>query len=143
MSPPGTDAEATDRPSPTSVPWSWVAGGLAYSAFAMLFPPFTLQQYVVTGIPCVVVVGLAVRRGWLRPGWVAPPARVPGPTSIAVLWVVLLGLVTAVQLFHFFDWPRDVYPTLSSLASRVFDIYPVRVAAFAAWAWFGWYLVDR
>jgi hypothetical protein len=117
---------------------------MVYSAVAMLVPPFTAQQYVVTGIPCAVIVAAAVRRGWLRPGPVHPsPARVPGPAPVLALWVALLGLALAVQLFHFFDAPRDVYPTLSSLASLVFDIYPVRVVAFAAWLGLGWYLLER
>lgn len=121
----------------------WLLAGLAYSAAAMLVPPFTAQQYVVTGIPCAIVVAIAVRRGWLRPGWKAPSAAVPGPMWVMLLWTTLVGLAVAVQLFNYFDWPRDLYPTLSSLAGKVFGVYPIRVAAFALWLRLGWYLLDR
>ncbi len=142
MSIEGDGSEALDV-RPASLAPTWMAIGLAYAAVAALFPPDTLLQLGATGIPCAAAVVIAVRRGWLRPGWVAPSAAVPGPPLVLLLWAVLIAAAIAVQLFNFLDWPRDVHPTLSSLVARVFPVYPVRVVAFASWLWLGWYLVDR
>ncbi|MEW6155572.1 MAG: hypothetical protein AB1673_16540 [Actinomycetota bacterium] len=114
-----------------------------YGAVAMLFAPFTLAQHVATAVPCVAMLTAAVLRGWHRPG--AKPG--PGPdvrhrAGVAV-WLVLITLAVTVQLLNYFEWPRDVYPTLSSLASQVFSIYPVRVVAFWAWLGLGWYILER
>jgi hypothetical protein len=115
----------------------------AYGAVAMLFAPFTFPQQVATAIPCLAMLGVALRRGWHRPG--AKPGPEPDVRhglGLAV-WLVLIALAAAVQLFNYFDWPREVYPTLSSLASQVFWIYPVRLVAFWGWLGLGWYLLDR
>jgi ribose/xylose/arabinose/galactoside ABC-type transport system permease subunit len=136
-------ADGLQHQSPARLPRTWIAVGVAYSASAMQFAPFTVQQYVATGLPVLAVVVIAVRRGWLRPGWAAPAAPVPRPPLVAALWLMLILVALAVQLFNFYDWPRTVYPTLSSLASQIFDIYPVRVIAFALWLRLGWYFLDR
>lgn len=117
-----------------------------YGAVATLFPPYEWPIRVATALPCIALFGLAVRRGWHRPqAQVMGGSESQGPPwriGLAV-WVVLIGAAVAFQLFNFFAWPRTVYPTLSSLASQIFHLHPVRAAAFGLWLWLGWYLLDR
>lgn len=60
-----------------------------------------------------------------------------------LVWGLLIVIAVAFQLALYFSSPRDTYPTLSSLASVAFGWTGVRSAAFAAWLWLGWYLVER
>lgn len=124
-----------------------VAAIVAYGAVVSLLDPFTRPIQVATGLPCVGLVVLAVTRGWHRRGRRAgTPVRRRGHPLWApalVVWLVLVGLAVAVQLLNYVEGPRELYPTLSSLASRVFGIRPARAAGFALWLWFGWYLLDR
>jgi hypothetical protein len=141
-----------NRASLTSTPVRWVRlpplvilGGVAYSMFATLFGPFSWPQRFTTGIPCAIALIWAVQRGWLRPRWKPSEPVEPEQRHVPAIlvWLVLLVVAVGVQLFNYFDWPRTVYPTLSSLANQVFWIYPVRVASFAFWLWLGWYFIDR
>jgi hypothetical protein len=124
-----------------------VVAVVAYSAVASLLDPFTRPIQVATVLPCIGLLVLAVARGWHRRGRSAgTPVRrreLPLWGPALVVWLVLVLLAVAVQLFNYFEWPRELYPTLSSLASRVFGVRVVRAAGFALWLWFGWYLVDR
>ncbi len=120
-----------------------LAVAVLYGAMAMLFPPFTWLQRVATGLPCLAAVAVAVRRGWHRPGSkTATGTEQRGVLGLAV-WLLLIGVAVAVQLFNYSDWPRTVYPTLSSLANQVFWLYPVRLAAFVLWLRLGWYVINR
>jgi hypothetical protein len=127
-----------------ALPVPALAGMAVYGAAATSFAPFTTPQAAATGVAMAVVVALALARGWHRPG---PPDDGPRLGRRAwpglVVWAGLLGVATAVQLYHFEHWPRDVYPTLSSLAGQVFDAHPVRAAAYTLWLWLGWYVLDR
>jgi pimeloyl-ACP methyl ester carboxylesterase len=118
---------------------------VAYGSVAALLGPFTAPQSVATAIAIAIAVGLAVARGWLRPGYRGEPTVRGGDWPMASLgvWAALLGLLTFVQMYHFNRWPRDVYPTISSLAAQIFPLYPVRALAYAGWLWLGWYVLDR
>lgn len=115
----------------------------AYAAFASLFEPYTRPAQVVTVIPCLAIVVLAVTRGWHRR---SADVEVPGARrrriSLAV-WLSLFALAATFLLLNFLAWPRTVYPTLSWLASQAFAAPGVRAVGFGFWLWFGWYLVDR
>ncbi|MEW2382641.1 hypothetical protein AB0873_11230 [Micromonospora sp. NPDC047707] len=115
-----------------------------YGVFASLFTPFTRPAQVATAIPCLAIVGLAVRRSWHRRRMHAD-APGDGPTWQAglAMWLFLLTAAVLFLLLNYFAWPRTVYPTLSWLAGQVFAIPGMRAAAFGLWLWFGWYLVDR
>jgi hypothetical protein len=127
-----------------TLPVAAVAVLLAYGAFATLFEPWGRPISIITAVAIVALACVALIRGWHLPGRrLDPPERVPRSIPALLVWAVLLAALTFVQLFNFWDWPRDVYPTLSSLAGRVFSVYPVRALAYGMWLWLGWYLVDR
>lgn len=120
-----------------------VVAVVAYAAVAALLAPYSWPQRVATGIPCVIAVAVAVRRGWHRTGRGAPSPTGTARRAPLVVWVVLLAVLFAVQMLNFYSEPRAVYPTFSAVASDIFHLYPVRAAAFAAWLGAGWYLIDR
>jgi hypothetical protein len=127
-----------------TLPLAAAAVVLAYGALATVFPPWGTTISIITGAAIAALVGVTIIRGWWRPATpLDPPERTPRSAVSLVVWVVLLAVLAAVQLFHYTDWPSDVYPTLSSLAGRVFSVYPIRALAYGAWLWLGWYLVDR
>jgi multidrug transporter EmrE-like cation transporter len=133
-----------------SPPAAVAAAMVAYAAVATLYEPFSWPMRVAVALPAAAVVALAVRRGWLggvlRVGWAR--SAVPRSPGMAVwvglgVWVLLLAALTVFQLAVFTSNPREVYPTLSSLANATFDDWWVRIAAFATWLWVGWYVVER
>jgi hypothetical protein len=136
--------------------WVWcppaalAAAMVAYAGVATLYEPFSWPMRVAVALPALAAAALAVRRGWLRGvlrlGWarsILP--RSPG-TAVWIglgVWVLLLAALTVFQLAVFTSNPREVYPTLSSLANATFGDWWVRIAAFATWLWVGWYVVER
>ena len=118
------------------------AGILAYSAVAALFEPMTWPTRIATALPILALLAGAVHRGWSRPRMPVARRRRLRPGAAAV-WVILIGAVIAVQLLNFVAEPREIYPTLSSLAQEVLDLYPLRAAMFVGWIGAGWYLVGR
>ena len=114
---------------------------LLYGALAALFAPFTWPIRAATALPAFIVVVMAVWRGWLRPG--VKNAALSRYHPGLLLWVAVFVVMIAFQLLNFFEWPRTVYPTLSSLLSTWFAFYPARALAFGLWIWLGWYVVDR
>lgn len=116
----------------------------AYGAVAAVAEPMTWQVWVAVAVPVVVVVVVALGRGWHRPRrqWARIDIARAGWAPL-VVWTLLLVGVAVFQLGHFFAEPRSVYPTLSSLFEEPLSLYPVRAAAFAVWAWLGWFLVAR
>ena len=120
---------------------------MAYGAVAALAEPMTWPVHVAVAVPIVIVLVVALRRGWHRPlRTVSPGPRIAiaqaGPVPL-IIWGLLLAAFATVQLGHFSAEPRSIYPTLSSLLEEPLTLYPVRVAVFATWAWVGWFLVDR
>lgn len=130
-----------------------------YSAVAAIAAPFTWPARAATAVPILVLLGLAVRRGWHRRGLPAravpaerevpaAPAAPAGARSgrhvgAVVVWVVILGAAVTVQLLNFWADPREIYPTLSSLLEDPLSVYPGRAMGYAVWLWLGWYLVER
>lgn len=143
--------EAADRTR-----WAWcppaalATAMVAYAGVATRVEPFSWPMRVAVALPSVAAAALAVRRGWLRGALSTEWARsiLPRSPGTAVwiglgVWVLLLAALTVFQLAVFTSNPREVYPTLSSLANATFDDWWVRIAAFATWLWVGWYVVER
>lgn len=131
-------------------PTAAVVAIVAYAGLATRVEPFSWPMRVAVALPSIAVAALAVRRGWLRGALSIEWARsiLPRSPGIAVwvglgVWVLLLAVLTVFQLALFTSNPREVYPTLSSLANATFDDWWVRIAAFATWLWVGWYVVER
>jgi hypothetical protein len=132
-----------------------VMGG--YAAIAGSLAPNSSPMLLATGIACVPIFGIALTRGWRHDGGRPRSPRRPtqereqeqvagrgrGFVVAVTIWLVLLAALATFQLGMYVSAPRPTYPTLSSLAEGVFDVWAVRVGSFAAWLWFGWYLVRR
>jgi len=115
-----------------------IGGAAAYAGLAATFAPFSWPMRLATAFPCVILVGVATHRGWLRDGPVdGAPLRALGLAT----GLVLLAAIGSFQLSLYLSAPRADYPTLSSLAGSAFEHLPVRATAFAAWLASGWYLV--
>ncbi len=129
------------RASPTTV--GVAAAVLVYGAVAASLDPFTRPSEVAIGAGTVAVVIVALRTGWQRPSAVGPvpPRHGEHWGRAVVVWVVLIGAIGLFQMAQFQSNPRDVYPTLSSLASIAFGAWPVRAAAIAGWLALGLYIV--
>ena len=120
-----------------------VAVVVIYSAIAALVEPFTRPSEVIIGLGIVAVVAVAVAAGWHRRGANGPVPPLLGSRwkqGLAV-WVVLIAAIGLFQMAQFQSNPRDVYPTLSSLASIAFGAWPVRALAIAAWMALGLYII--
>ena len=116
---------------------------VAYSVVAAMLEPFTRPSEVIIGLGIVAVVAVAVRAGWHHRGANGPVPPVLGrhwKQGLSV-WVVLIAAIGLFQLAQFQSNPRDVYPTLSSLASIAFGAWPVRALAIAAWMALGLYII--
>lgn len=120
-----------------------VAAVVAYSVAAALMEPFTRPSEVIIALGILAMVAVAVRAGWHRRGPVGEPPEAHGRhwwRALAV-WAVLIAVIGLFQMAQFQSNPRDVYPTLSSLASIAFGSWPVRAAAIAAWVGLGFYII--
>ena len=111
-----------------------------YATVATRFAPFTWPMRVATALAVVAIVFLAIRRGWYHRA--APDDLAPNRRGLR-LGLVLLAVVGLFQLELYLSSPRSSYPTLSSLASTSFSLWPVRATAYFGWLAAGWYLVDR
>jgi hypothetical protein len=125
------------------LPWPAAAALITYAAFAAALQPFSHPQRVVTALAIALVVGVAVVRGWAGGELAASCEARTGPIPSFAVWAGLLALSGLVQLHHYLNWPRDVYPTLSSLAGEAFAFYPARALGYGLWLWLAWYLLDR
>ena len=106
--------------------------------------PFTMPVEVLIGAVSAAVAGLAVWAGWLHRGPIGEPVARPHGRSWVAGLAVWAGLITVIGLFQLAQFqsnPRDVYPTLSSLASIAFAHWPVRAVAVAAWLALGGVIV--
>jgi hypothetical protein len=97
----------------------------AYAWWVVGLAPFSAGATVA-----VVVAGAVAMLAGTR-------ARRPGrPTATArrvLPWLVLAGLLVAVQVIAWAQQPRDEHPTLSSLTDAALDSHAARAAAFLAW----------
>jgi hypothetical protein len=112
----------------------------AYALGAAATTPFTSPANVMTAIPIVLVVILAVVRWPAHPGRSAGLLEEGRPRSghPYLLWVVLLAAVAGWELVEYL-WrgSRSAHPTLSSMADA-FDGHAVgKTVAFLAWTWLG------
>lgn len=118
-----------------------------YCAVSASFAAFTVPMRVATSLPIVAVIAWAIKDGWHRCGPIDqdPPLSRTTPSSVAAMavWVLLLVVAAAFQLATYLSEPREVYPTLSSLAGDAFSVAPVRTAGFAAWLALAAYLLVR
>ncbi|HEX3980348.1 MAG TPA: hypothetical protein VHW93_03950 [Acidimicrobiales bacterium] len=119
-----------------------MAGGLLYAALASLTRPFTVPADVVTAIPLVVVLALALVTHLRRTTSVprAPSAIRSRGTSV---WLAVLGVTAAWELYCYVNQPRQVHPTLSVLIDLLDRTHVGKTAAFAAWLALGWFLARR
>jgi hypothetical protein len=113
--------------------YAWWVSGLAH---------FTLASTVAVLVPGVLVLVLGSRRrlGAAGPG---PRAAAPLPRPGLVVWGVLVGAVLAVELVAYRSSPREMHPTLSSMADAALQPRPVAALAFLAWMALGWALARR
>jgi hypothetical protein len=120
--------------------------GLAYALAASFTRPFTLAADLMTAVALVVVVGVTARtvRQDRRPGLpeAGPADRQPW-TRWGVVWLALLGVVIAWELYCYTNLPRHQHPTLSVLIDTLDSTRLGKTAAFAAWLAFGWFLAAR
>ena len=107
--------------------YSWVAAGLR---------PFTLAEEVMVAIPAILVLAAA----W-RPSRTADVHGVRSSCGSAALWIGLVVVAFAYELFAFFSSPRADHPTLSVIADNVMGAHPGRALVFVLWLALGWALV--
>ncbi len=113
--------------------------------------PFAFESSAFTFAVAAAVVAAGVvstrRRSRLVPP-VCEGGPAPSDASLAfrgaVAWALTAGLALAVELWELFHSPRNLYPTLSSLANEV--IGPGhrlgRALAFVCWGAFGLVIVS-
>jgi hypothetical protein len=116
---------------------------IAYGIVAAQLEPFSRPSEIANALAIAAIVALAIATGWHRKGPVGPlpPAHGPQRNRGLAVWVVLIVAIGLFQLAQFQSNPRNVYPTLSSLASIAFGEWPVRAAAIAGWLALGIYIV--
>jgi hypothetical protein len=114
-----------------------VAIALIYSWVAASFRPFTWPMYVATAIP--IVVGLLAAFRHVPVVQDEPPA----PRREVAVWIGLILLLLAWELFAYFSSPRYDYPTLSTIADNAMSSHIGRAMTFALWLTAGWSLFVR
>jgi hypothetical protein len=124
------------------------AAALAYALLASFTRPFTGPADAVTALALAVAVGITART--IRHG---RPAGLRAATATGadrsrwnrwgVVWLALLGLVTAWELYCYTQLPRQRHPTLSVLIDTLDSTRVGKTAAFAAWLALGWFLAGR
>jgi hypothetical protein len=126
------------------------AAGLATLAAAAVYAwmvtalyPFTwpaLAGTVTGGVAAMAAGAAARRRGTPDRALQAKPRASNGG---ALVWALLLLAFAAWELAAFLQHPRPDHPTLSSLATGVFDSHATRAVAFLAWLGAGASLARR
>jgi hypothetical protein len=129
-----------------SGPFVGVAAALAYAWLISGTRPFTTTATVVTAVP--VVLGLAVavaRRGRRQPfrAWRAAsrdayerslrPATRPKVAAGVAGWAVVIGLIVVWELVNLFQLPRDDHPTISWATDLLTEYRPGRLALALLW----------
>jgi hypothetical protein len=112
----------------------------AYAWFVTGLYPFTWQALAGTFTGGVAVVAAVRQRGARRR---AMDPKTAGWRAGAVVWAVLFLALGAWELAAFVQHPRADHPTLSSLATGVFDSHAIRATAFLAWLGMGAVLARR
>jgi hypothetical protein len=113
----------------------WLVAGLAYAVGAATTTPFSTAANMMTAVPIVALVALAVARWPLRPRPEQRPTVAGHPYRA---WLVLLALVVAMELFEYVArGSRATHPTLSSMADAVDRYRALKVVLFFGWLWLG------
>jgi hypothetical protein len=121
------------------------AGAVAavgYAWFVAGTTPFTTGADVLTAVPLVVVVVVAVVQQ-RRPRWLRLPADDPPMAGSWLPWVAVVVVVVAWEVFCELAGPRSAHPTLSSIEVAVTRGRAAKAAVVAAWLALGAYLVRR
>ena len=110
-----------------------VTVGVLYALVAGTTEPFTWPANVLTALPIVALVALAVARWPRRPRVAHPPGAHPVRP-----WVVLLVLVAAWELIEYAArGPRRAHPTLSSMADALDRHWLLKAVVFFGWLCLG------
>lgn len=121
----------------TRWPAAVLVAGAAYALGAAATSPFTWPADVMTAVPAVALVVLAVVR------WPARPQPLALPPEERALhpyrpWVALVVAVIAWELVEYLvRGSRAAHPTLSSMADAVDRHYAGRAVLFFAWLCLG------
>jgi hypothetical protein len=110
--------------------YAWEAAGLR---------PFTIGEELMVALPALLVSAAAC---WPRRATGTPSAIRSSRGSI-VVWLALVGLALAWELFAYFSSPREQHPTLSVIADEVMSVQPGRALLFLAWLALGALLITR
>ena len=141
-----------DRQTPRA---TWVAVGLgALLAVLVSFSrSFTLRAAVLVSIALLLAVGaIAIQLFSDTPPAVIARREPPVDEASAVAprragwiaWAIAIGVVTAWQLWNYFNSPRSDHPTISHLLDDLVGLPGIgRGVGFAIWFAFGWFLVTR
>jgi len=116
--------------------------------YAAALPPFGVASSAVTFFVAAVVLATGAALARVRPHGPATAVRVRDSSLLrlgASAWLIAVGLALAVELWEFAHSPRNLYPTLSSLANDV--VGPghrvARATAFACWGVCGLMIMSR
>jgi hypothetical protein len=139
----------TVRPSrsPGGILWSsltrfvLVLAGIAYVWVASGLRPFTDPTDAAVAFPILFVLALFWRRS--RFGTHSDFARGRARVIDIVVWLGLLGLLCAWELFALFSRSRYEHPTVSSIADDLMSVHVGRAGMFAGWLALGWALFVR
>jgi hypothetical protein len=127
--------------------WTVVAGwsaALAYGVLASFTKPFTLNADVVTALPLVTAVMVAV---WWRQrpsrSVAVVPSEIEDPrwSRWSYVWAVPLLALTAWELYCYTQLPRQQHPTLSALIDMFDANRAGKIVAVALWLGLGFFLV--
>lgn len=136
---------------------TWVtllAALAAYGWWATSLERFTWPARLAFGLPGAVVLGAALAhrprrlslsqavargRDWLSAQTSSPGSRLFG----AAVWLAMIAVVVAWELFSFVSAEHQRLPTISHFIFDVTDPRGGRTAAFVAWIGLGWYAVRR
>jgi hypothetical protein len=124
-------AEQVDQPRRPAMLIRFLIAGACYAAVAATFASHSLPALVAVLLPGAAVFVLAGR----RPRDTAPEPIRSG-RLVWLVWAVVFGVWELVALF------RDEL-SFSLLMDPVLEVYPLRLAAWAAWLYAGWLLVRR
>jgi hypothetical protein len=120
-----------------------VLAAAGFSAAAALFAPLTAPAEFA-----VLAAGTALVVWAMRPvPGVSPPRRLPAPDGAggrgALVWLALLLVFTAWELYALFASPAVAHPTVSALSGPLLAPHWHRAAAYLLWLAGGVWLARR